>query len=150
MKIKNYPVILISVSFLIYFSACDSASYETEDVDIPKDTSGITRYNEIKHDVEKPRPEIKEEPQKQEPTVGSSLPQILYTVQIGAYEVESNAQDMMNKAKVYFSNNVYFDVTDNIFKVRVGKRLSSDEALNLLAKIKSAGFNDAFITKVEK
>ena len=148
MNSKKFSVIMVSILFLAYFSACDSSGYEMEDVDIPKDTSRITRYNEIKQEVEKPKPEIKEETQKQEPTVGSNVPQVKYTIQIGAYEVESNAQDMLNKAKSYFSSDVYFDLNDNIYQVRIGKVSSTDEALLLLDKIKNAGFYDAFITKV--
>ena len=150
MNSKKFSVILVSLLFLAYFSACDSSSYEMEDVDIPKDTSRITRYNEIKQEVEKPKPEIKEEAQKLEPTVGSNAPQVNYTVQIGAYEVESNAQDMLNKARSYFSSDAYFDLDDNMYKVRIGKVSSTNEALLLLDKIKSAGFYDAFITKVDK
>lgn len=150
MNAKTFPVLLITIFFLTYFSACSSSSYETEDVDIPRDTSRITRYNEIKQDVEKPKPEIKEETPKQESTVVSNVPQVKYTVQIGAYGVESNAQDMLNKAKSYFSNDVYFAVKNDIYQVRIGKVSSTDEALLLLDKIKGAGFYDAFITKVDK
>jgi len=150
MNAKTYPVILFSILCLTYFSACDSASYETEDVDIPKDTSGITRYNEIKHDVEKPTPEIKEEPQKEEQVQVSNTPEVKYTIQIGAYEQESNAKDMLNKAKSFFSSDAYYDLKGNMYKVRIGRLNSTDEALSLLSKIQGAGFYDAFITKADK
>lgn len=149
MSAKTFPVILISILFLMYFSACSSSNYETEDVDIPQDTSGITRYNEIKQEVEKPKPEIKEETIKEETTQVSKPPDVKYTVQIGAYEQQSNAQDMLDKAKAYFSN-AYFDVKGNIYHVRVGKLSSTDDVLVLLSKVQSAGFSDAFITKVDK
>jgi cell division septation protein DedD len=150
MNAKTISVILVSLLFLMYFSACDSSSYEMEEVDIPKDTSRITRYNEIKQEVEKPKPEIKEETKKEEPTIVSNQPEVKYTIQIGAYEHESNAQDMLNKAKSYFSSDAYYDLKGDLYKVRIGKLSSTDEALTMLSKIQGAGFYDAFITRVDK
>lgn len=149
MKIKRNTVILFSILFMVFYTGCDSSDIEMEQADMTDSTS-VAGINEIKNEVEKPKPEIKEEFQKQQTILISKPPLNKYTVQIGAYEVETNAMDMLNNAQSHFGIDVYYDLIGTIYKIRVGKYSSIEEALVLLSKIKNTGFLDAFITEVGK
>lgn len=81
---------------------------------------------------------------------GSSEPKeepkndVLYRVQVGAYSVKKNADNMLAKIKAA-GYDTYMVQVDGLYKVQVGAYSKKSNAENMLAKIKADGF-DAFIT----
>jgi len=72
----------------------------------------------------------------------------VYRVQIGAYNVVSNASAMVDKLKK--SGFDSFVVTDGgISKVQVGAFTVKSNADSMLSKLKAAGYADAFITETK-
>ena len=69
----------------------------------------------------------------------------LFTIQLGAFIDEANAVSLLNSAKQFFSDDVYYNLINDLYKVRVGLFTSETEAAVVLEKIKKKGFGDSFI-----
>ncbi len=126
---------------LFYFS-CNSTSYDPEDVEEAPDTINIARNSEIRQDIEQPKPEIIEEPSTLLKTEN-----VKFTIQLGAYQFESNAITVINKTKSVFNYDISYKYIDGLYKVRLGEFDSRADALTVLNKIQSSGFTDSFILK---
>ena len=69
----------------------------------------------------------------------------LFTIQLGAFIDEANAVSLLNSAKQFFGDDVYYNLMNDLYKVRVGLFTSETEASVVLEKIKKKGFGDSFI-----
>lgn len=150
MKLTRNLLLLAASFLLIFFTSCGSSESESGEEDVLTETTGIDQNEEIKGEIEIPKPETREEPPKVETTVIYKTPYMNFTIQIGAYRSESNARKMVEKAKVHFRDDVYYSFKNNFFRVRIGKLSSSDAILALLSDVKNAGFYEAFVTQVDK
>jgi len=145
MKIKTLIALFSSLLLLSYFTSCDSSSYEIEEVEVYEDTTKITANTEIKQEIEQPKPDIKEET-----TITRTSPPVKYTIQIGAFEFESNAKDYLAKAKTLFSFEFSYKLIEGLYKIRFGLFNTQEEAIPILNNIKNAGFYDSFILETGK
>ncbi len=145
MKIKTLISLFVSLLLLSYFSSCDSSSYEIEEFEVYKDTSTSTANTEIKQEIEQPKDEIKEET-----TVTHNPPPVKYTIQIGAFEFESNAIDYIAKARSMFTYEFSYKLIDGLYKIRTGIYNTEAEAFPTLKIIRDAGFDDSFVREVGK
>lgn len=68
----------------------------------------------------------------------------IYRVQLGAYKVKKNAEDLLAKVKAA-GFDAFITIVDGLYKVQVGAFRERPNAEAMLAKVKAAGF-DAFIT----
>jgi cell division protein FtsN len=142
---RNKILLLIFGLFTALFSFyCNSTSYDLEEVEY-KDTVKTTKTTEVKQDTESPETEIKEEPVEIQPPVTKE-----YAIQIGAFQEESHAIEIMNKAKEMFSYNVNYILMGGLFKVRLGHFNSLPDALTVIGRVKDAGFLDSFIVELNK
>ena len=81
-----------------------------------------------------------DEPEQKE----ESKEDVIYRVQVGAYSVKSNADNMLAKVKAA-GFDTYMVNVNGMYKIQVGAYSVKTNADNMLAKVKAAGF-DAFIT----
>jgi cell division septation protein DedD len=140
-KISNYILILL-IPLLI---SCSSKSYDIEEVEEEStEEQNKTTEHEIKKETEPPQEELKTIEPKEE--VSKEPEGNVYTIQIGAFNLENNAVTIMNRAKDEFNYEVYYRFIDGYFKVGLGKFKSRAEALSILGKIQASGYADAFIT----
>ena len=140
MKYLSLFVVFSFFSFLYY--SCSSTSYDLENVEEEPDTIHIASNSEIKQEVEQPKLEIIEEP-----STLLKAENVKFTIQIGAYQFESNAMSVMNKAKALFNYDINYYYAGGLYKVRLGVFDSRADALTVLNKIQSTGFTDSFILK---
>jgi cell division septation protein DedD len=136
-----YLFIVISFSSFLYFS-CNSTSYDLEEVEEAPDTTHIAKNSEIKQEIEKPKQEIMEEPSNLHKSEN-----IKFTIQLGAFQFETNAIAVINKAKNIFNLDVSYKFIDGLYKVRLGEFDSRADALTLLNNIHNSGYQDSFILK---
>lgn len=144
MKIKTLLLLCVSLVFLSSFTSCDSSSYEIEEVEVyDEDTSKYAQNTDIKKEIESPQNEIKDD--------ASKSPPVRYTIQIGAFQFESNAIGYLKKARETFTYPFDYKKMGGLFKIRIVTIFNTqDDAMPILAKIKEAGFDDSFITEVGK
>ena len=78
--------------------------------------------------------------------VNSKTPEKMYEIQVGAFRSESNAKKRVEYlAKLGIKSAYVFIDNSNMYKVRTMPVKTEGEADRLLAKLKNAGFDDAYI-----
>lgn len=78
--------------------------------------------------------------------VNSKTPEKMYEIQVGAFRSESNAKKRVEYlAKLGIKSAYIFIDNSNMYKVRTMPVKTEGEADRLLAKLKNAGFDDAYI-----
>lgn len=145
MKLKILLLTVVSFGPLVYFASCDSSSYEIEELAINEDSVNASRNAEIKQDISQRSTEIKEET-----TQIRKRPQAKYTVQIGAFGIRSNAEEILKKVKGQFNFEFESRLIGGFYKIQTGSFDTQDEAMQILNELKEAGFKDAFITEEGK
>jgi cell division septation protein DedD len=68
-----------------------------------------------------------------------------YIVQIGAFSMQSNFENFLNRAKQVLGEEVYYEQSGNLFKVRIGKYGNRAEAIKFVEIVRSKGYTDAFV-----
>lgn len=143
MKLKSFFKIVILLAAVNFYS-CSSSGYDIEELSYNPDSSKVTTSKpEIKPEIEEPKTELKEEITKIE-----TIEPLTYTIQIGAFQLESNALETLEKAKYKFEYGVYYKLIGGLYKVRLGTFNSMVEALTVLNKVKNEGFPDSFVTEI--
>ena len=84
-------------------------------------------------------------------------PKVLYRVQVGAFLIRSNAENMVKKVRVNFPDafiKIYSDYYDeahdcftDLYKVQIGAFTVLENATKCLEKAEMLGYTDAFIAK---
>jgi cell division protein FtsN len=139
---EKIPLTIILLSMLVLGYSCNSSGYGIEKDSNTEAPKTETR-TEIKQDIEQPKAEIKQEINKETITLSKS-----YTVQIGAFRVESNAKVYSENARKLLNLGISYIQIDGLYKVRVGHFNSKSEALLTVSQIKAAGFDDFFISEL--
>jgi cell division protein FtsN len=143
MKLISYLITILFVIPAIIYS-CGSSGYDVEEVESKPDTTKVAVPRpEILEETAQPLPEVKEEIAPPEAKIDAS-----YTVQLGAFNLESNALETINRAKDLFTQEVYYKLIGGLYKVRLGYFSTLPEAFTFLNKVKDAGFPDSFVTEV--
>lgn len=147
MNIRDIKNIIISASiisiFLFFLSGCNSKGYEIEEVEDYTDTSSSAK-NEIKQNIENQQNEIKDT------LTARTQVTITYTIQIGAFQNESNASLFTRNAKSELPYDIDYKLIQGLYKVRLGNYVKLDETYNVLTRVREAGFEDAFVIEIRK
>lgn len=141
MKLKIFFLTAVSFGLMIYMNSCDSSSYEIEELAVNEDSVNASRNAEIKQDIGQRSNEIKEET-----TQIRKGPQTKFTVQVGAFEIRTNAEDMLKKVKEQFGIEFESRLINGLYKIQTKLFDTQDEAIQLLNQLKEAGLKDGFIT----
>ena len=88
---------------------------------------------------EEPKEELKEEPKEEK---------YIYRVQVGAYSVKQNAENMLARVKASGFDG-FIKRIDGWYKVQVGAYSVKQNAENMLAKLAQAGYNGFISTSKE-
>jgi cell division septation protein DedD len=123
----------------IFLADCGSGPYDlhetgiqTEEKKIEADTTKIvTKKSEDKQ-------EVSEKPES-----------FTFIVQIGAFMIPFNFERFYSNAKSLLGNEVYYEIRNNLFKIRIGKYDNKAEALQFLNYVKGLGYYDAFIITIK-
>jgi len=70
-----------------------------------------------------------------------------FTIQIGAFNREYRAVNLLNSARQTLNTDVYYQFINSQFKVRLGEFPTKADALGTLEKLWGLGFYGAFIAK---
>jgi hypothetical protein len=131
---KIAKIILLTVLFSsgLYLNGCSSGEFDIEQYDI--------NYVETKIKIDTLRKINGNE-------IGPNLQNTLYkfSVQVGAFATPSYFENFYAQAKQVLGNEVYYEITNNLYKIRIGSFNNRSEAEKLVDLAKSKGYFDAFI-----
>lgn len=136
LKFAKINLLFLPVLTAFYLIACTSGEYEvtTYKVDYTEKTVKIDTIRRITLNDDK----IKQDK-------NNSRDSYSYVIQIGAYSIQTNFENFLNKAKQVLSEDVYYEQSGNLFKVRVGKYINRGDAVRFVEIARSKGYTDAFI-----
>jgi cell division protein FtsN len=130
----KFITLYIAILFLIcaFFTGCGSGEYEINQTKIDY-TEKTLVYDTIDVIVEDSNP-------KEERKYTYS-----YVVQIGAFQIKTNFDNFFERARSTLGPEVYYDIQNNLYKIRLGNFTNRAEAIILLDKVKELGYTDAFV-----
>lgn len=141
------PGIVIFGSLMFAFFSCSSGSYDIEEVE-ETDSSHI--YSNIPSENNDPiKQEFKNET-KQEIKTEIKKSSTRYSIQLGAFEIETNAMSYIIQIKSKLGYDLTYEKVNGLYKIKFGDFGSRSEAMALLGKIQDSGFLDSFITESNK
>lgn len=146
MLLRLKYLVFFSLALGFYYFGCTSGEYEIEEhkIDyVEKTLKFDTVYKVVQIDTSG------KNPYKDTTTIKPNFT-YTYIVQIGAFLVKSNCERFMERARQVLGEDVFFEETSLMCKVRVGKYSDKATALNILNVCKSKGYDDAFIVTVKK
>lgn len=129
-------IISLTIMVVLIFQGCSSVEYEREDYEVTYEEKLIVTDN-IKTLIEKDQ-----EPIKTDINIKETYS---YIVQIGAFAIESNFRRFYQKARQILGEEVYYEYTGNLYKIRIGKFTNRADAIKLAELCKNKGYYDAFI-----
>ena len=129
---KNIRVAIFLLPLVFFLYSCNSGEYDIEQYKVDYVEKTVKKDTLGKIDTSKITDQFK--PGK-----------YAYVVQIGAFTEKSNYERFFAKAKEILGNDIYSVYLDNLYKIRIGKFTDNRTALNLLEKVKSLGYYDAFV-----
>lgn len=141
---------IIFILTFLYITGCSSSTYEIEEVEEPVEitqtSSGdsalsVNAETEIKDNLKQ---DIKKESKFNDKQIVSKV----YSIQLGAFNFESNASNFTKKAKSLVNQEIYYKNVEGLYKVRLGNFEALSDAVNLLSQLKNLGFNDCFIVEL--
>ena len=141
-KIKYLVISVFCLYMCLYIIGCSSGPYDIDQTTFNYEEKTILA-DTIKTVTEKSdeNKEIKEDIFRQKES-------FYFIVQIGAFAVPSNFENFFERAKSILGDEVYYEYKSSLYKIRIGKFGDKAEALLLLDKVRSLGYNDAFIITV--
>lgn len=145
MKILPFALVISSL-FLLCLYGCNSKGYEIEEEAYIDTIPAYSSKAEIKQEIENQKGELKQEVRN-----GSvKKKEIIFSVQIGAFENESNAADFTARAKEVLDFHINFYFIDGLYKVRLDDFKDKDEAISILNKVITSGYSNAFIIETSE
>ena len=147
MAFKRKYLIHLSIFFGLLWIGCSSGEYQLEEhqTDYVEKT---LKYDTVKKvvvvDTTKKDTDIN---QKKNNTNNDSYS---YIVQIGAFIIKSNFERFFASAKTSLGDQVFYEQTSNLYKIRIGNYSNKAEALKQLDFAKEHGYYDSFIVTVKK
>jgi hypothetical protein len=134
---KIAKIILFSVLFfsVLYLNGCSSGEYDIEQYDI--------NYVETKVKIDT----LYKINGDNIGTDRTNLQNTLYkfSVQVGAFVTPSYFENFYAQARQVLGNEIYYEVQNNLYKIRIGSFNNRSEADKLVDLAKSKGYFDAFI-----
>lgn len=175
MRIRSILFLAASLIVTTAFTGCSSSEESTDDLGAPPQgefqridaddeiTPIITDTDATADDelptTEKNVPTRAPEPQpaatQETPPAQQTQPargMMMWSVQIGAFKVESGAIALVNEAKAKFNQPVYkdFDPVTNFYKVNVGSFSTREQAAQFKLEVQSKGYPDAFSVEARR
>ncbi len=131
---KILPVLFLALPAVLYI-ACSSGEYE--------ETEYRVHYTEktVKSDTIR-RITLKDDKIKEDKFNKDSYTHI---VQIGAFSIQSNFDRFLERARQVLGEEVYYEQSGNLFKVRIGRYGTRADAMKFVEIARSKGYTDAFI-----
>lgn len=74
---------------------------------------------------------------------------IFYRVQVGAYFMQKNAQNQLEKVQRVYSSDAFIAKSGLIYRVQVGAYWNRENAENVMKDLRNLGFSDAYIVEVK-
>ena len=136
-KIVKLYFALLLILTVYYFAGCSSGEYEVDEYKFDYTEKTITA-DTIKKVVIKEN-DIKEEKKETKTDTYS------FTVQIGAFVTPDYFERFYQQAKEVLGNEVYFETTGNLNKIRVGKYSKRSDAIKYVEFCRNKGYYDAFV-----
>lgn len=135
-KIKFY---FLFTALTVYLTGCSSGDYDIEkyEVNYTEKTVKVDTLKKITLDNTNDR--IKEDKKENIKEIYT------YAIQIGAFSQKNNFDNFYTQAKMSLGEDVYYEQTNTLYKVRVGNFPNRAEAIKFIELIRSKGYNDAFI-----
>lgn len=140
--IKILTVLFIAFP-AIYFNACSSGEYESKDYTIEY-TEKTVKTDTIKSIVLKDD-SIKLDMNNKSNIKDNTKDTYTYIVQIGAFSMPSNFDRFYETAKQVLGEDVYYEQSANLTKIRIGKFGNRAEAIKFVEFVRSKGYTDAFV-----
>ncbi len=140
--IKILSVIFISHT-AVYFSSCSSGEYDIKEYNVNY-TEKTVKTDTIKNIVIKDN-NIKLDKTNIDNIKDNTKETYSYIVQIGAFSMQSNFDRFFERARQTLGNDVYYDQSGSLFKVRIGKYGNRAEAIKFTEYLKTKGYYDAFV-----
>jgi cell division septation protein DedD len=139
---KIYLLIFPVISALCLI-ACTSGEYEVTSykVDYVEKTVKIDTIKNITLNDDK----IKQDKNDKDNIKDNTKDSYSYIIQIGAFSMQSNFENFLNRAKQVLGDEVYYEQSGNLFKIRIGRYGNRAEAIKFVEIARSKGFTDAFI-----
>jgi cell division protein FtsN len=142
-KIISYLSLLAISLFQFY---CSSGEYEIDEFKITynektvvADTLKIISDN-IKQDKTEITDNIKDNMRES----------VSFSVQIGAFSMQSNFERFFNIAKQTLGADVFYEYSGNLYKIRIGNFNNRAEAIRYAEFAKTKGYLDAFVITKKK
>ncbi|HJY64328.1 MAG TPA: SPOR domain-containing protein [Ignavibacteria bacterium] len=140
MKFHLINIIKISVLLSVFLIVgCSSGEYDIEEYEV-NTIEKTLKYDTIKKIVED---KIKDD--KTDKIKDDKKDSYTYIVQIGAFYIKSNFERFYERARQIVGQEIYFEVQNNLYKIRLGSFTVRAEAILQLDKVKALGYSDAFI-----
>jgi cell division septation protein DedD len=139
---KKY-LIYFSILFGLYYFGCSSGEYELEEhqIDYIEKTLKFDTVKTVSNDTTN---------QNNKKIDNTSKESYVYIVQIGAFIVKSNFDRFIEKARQVLGDQVFYELRNNLYRIRIGNYSNKAEALRQLDYVKDRGYYDAFIVTVKK
>lgn len=141
--IMTFAILTFSILTFAILTGCNSSIYEIieveETVEIKEEPKQETTITEIKEDTKPSENKFSEK----------NIISRSYVIQIGAFNIEENAERFINSAKKKLSENeLTLKNIDGLYKIRFGNFSSLDEAIKYLNTTIAAGFGDSFVVEL--
>ena len=137
-KIKYFVAILCGIILI----GCGSGAYDLDESKIKKEEKTVIT------DTLKTVTENREEVKEIKENVSNKTESFTFIVQIGAFMIPYNFERFYANAKLVLGSEVYYELINDLFKIRIGSFSNKAEALQLLDNVKSKGYYDAFVITV--
>jgi len=139
-SIKNIIAFSASAAFIVIIG-CSSGEYELEQhkVDYVEKSLKIDTIKKVViNDTDKIKDNI------------TTKDVYTYVVQIGAFTMKSNFERFYETARMTLGNEVYYEFTNNLYKIRIGNYSNRADAIKYVSYVISKGYSDAFVITKKK
>ncbi|NOS86522.1 MAG: SPOR domain-containing protein [Ignavibacteria bacterium] len=142
-KFAKIYLLIFPVISALSLIACSSGEYEVTSykVDYVEKTVKIDTIKNITLNEDK----IKQDKNDKDNIKDNTKDSYSYIIQIGAFSMQSNFENFLNRAKQVLGDEVYYEQSGNLFKIRIGRYGNRAEAIKFVEIARSKGFTDAFI-----
>jgi len=134
MKVQFFNIIKLLFLFVgLWLIGCSSGEYDIEEykVNYTEKTVKADTIKKIVYDDDK--------------IIDNKKDSYTYIIQVGAFIVKTNFERFYERAKIVLGPDVYYELQNDLYKIRIGKFNVRAEAILQLDKIKGQGYIDAFI-----
>lgn len=139
LKIVKIQFFIFAVLTAMSFVGCGSGEYDVDQYQLNY-TEKTVKVDTLKKITINENDQIKEDKKE---TVQKDV--YTYVVQIGAFVNQPNFERFYEQAKQVLGDGVFYEQSNNLYKVRIGNYGNRADAIKYLEIVKSKGYLDAFI-----